>query len=327
MEKVKWSAPGKLILFGEYAVLYGFPCIGMAVDKRIFCEVEKIKESKIFVLAPDIKVKKLSISIEEIDERKEREVEFLLKTLSLFFKKYQTSFGLKIKTKSQFSSLYGLGSSSATVVSLFSSLCDLFKVNVSKKDIFNFSFDTVLKVQGVGSGVDVAISTFGGVVYYIKPGKTIEKLKTREMPLIVAYTGKKVNTSKIVKKVNFEIQRNKRYYEKIFFQISEIVKKAKIAIESKNWKELGILMQQNQEMLRKFQTPSLKYGVSSQTIEKIIKSAMKAGAFGAKLSGAGLGDCVLILGEDKEKIEKAVKSVGGIPLNLNLDFEGVKKEI
>jgi mevalonate kinase len=86
-------------------------------------------------------------------------------------------------------------------------------------------------------------------------------------------------------------------------------------------------MQQNQEMLRKFQTPSLKYGVSSQTIEKIIKSAMKAGAFGAKLSGAGLGDCVLILGEDKEKIEKAVKSVGGIPLNLNLDFEGVKKEI
>jgi len=327
MEKTKFSAPGKLILFGEYAVLYGFPCIGVAVDKRIFCEVQKVKEKKIFLSAPEVSVKNVSFDIEDIDKMKEKKIKFLLKALSLFFQEYKIQSGLKIKTKSQFSFKYGLGSSAATVVSLLSCLFNLFQRRASKKEIFDLALRSVFNVQKIASGADVAFSTFGGIVYFITPGKIIKRLKVKNLPLIVGYTGKKVDTSKVVKKVDVDVKKNPRYYYKLFSQISFLVEEAKKAMEYEDWERLGALMQKNQEVLERFKVPSLRYGVSSKVIDKMIKAVLKAGAFGAKLSGAGLGDCIVAFGKDKEKIERAIKEAGGVPLNLSVDLEGVKKEI
>ena len=69
-------------------------------------------------------------------------------------------------------------------------------------------------------------------------------------------------------------------------------------------------------------------GVSSQKLENLIKAALDAedtGAFGAKLSGAGGGDCMIAIAKKNNlgKIKKAIKKVGGEIIKFEISGEGV----
>jgi mevalonate kinase len=344
IKKIKVSAPGKLMLFGEHAVVYNRPCLVAAVNQRLFIEVEKILEDKILISAPEMKIPDFVIFLEELDKEQPKEVRFVLETIKNFFRKYQVESGLKIKTKSQFSTKYGFGSSSAVTVCTIKALAELFEIKMKKKEIFDLAYQTVLDIQGVGSGFDIAAAIYGGVIYFLTGGKIIEPLNVKDIPLIVGYTGLKASTSEIVKQVKLEMEKNPEYYEKLYDDIAQIVEKAKIEMENSNWQEVGRLMNKNQEILRKFKAPSVEYGVSSEIIEKLIEACLEAGAFGVKLSGAGVGDCIIALGKDKEKvaetsshfpprpapqasaIEKAISQAGGTPVSVDVDYQGLKIE-
>jgi mevalonate kinase len=323
---VKVSAPGKLMLFGEHAVVYNRPCLVAAVSQRLFVEVEKIPEDKILVDAPQMKISGFAISLTDLDKDQPKEVKFVLEAVKNFFGKYNIKSGLKIKTESQFSSEYGFGSSSAVTVCTVKALAELFEIKMEEKEIFDLAYKTVLDIQGVGSGFDIAAAIYGGVAYFLTGGKKIEPLEINNIPLIVGYTGVKASTSEIVKAVKVEMEKDPEYYEKIYNDISEIVEKAKIAMGDSDWSEVGRLMTENQEILKKFRAPSAEYGVSSGIIEKLVEACQKAGAFGAKLSGAGIGDCIIALGENKEEIEKAIREAGGRPVSVNIDYQGLKIE-
>jgi mevalonate kinase len=326
IKKIKVSAPGKLMLLGEHAVVYHRPCLVAAISQRLFLEGEKIPENKIFISAPEMGIFDFAVSPFDLEKEQPKEVKFILEAIKNFFRKYKVESGLKIKTKSQFSAEYGFGSSSAVSVCTIKALAELFQIKMGKKEIFDLAYKTVLDIQKVGSGFDVAAAVYGGILYFLTGGKIIQPLKVKKIPLIVGYTGKKASTSEIVKKVKSEMEKNPDYYENLFDQIEKIVEKAKSEIENENWKEVGRLMLENQKILRKFKTPSKKYGVSSPTIEKLIRASLEAGAYGAKLSGAGRGDCIIALGREKEKVEKAIKKAGGFPLSVRIDFEGLKIE-
>ena len=326
MKKIKVSAPGKLMLFGEHAVVYNRPCLVAAVSQRLFVEVEKILEDKILISAPEMKIFDLKIPLADLDKKQPKEVRFVLEAIKNFFKKYQLESGLKIKTESQFSAEYGFGSSSAVTVCTIKALAELFGIEMEKKEIFDLAYQTVLDIQGVGSGFDIAAAIYGGIIYFLTGGKIIDPLKVKDIPLIVGYTGVKASTSEIVKAVKAEMDKNPEYYEKLYDDIAQIVEKAKREMENSNWPEVGRLMNENQEILRKFKAPSKEYGVSSEVIEKLIEASLGAGAFGAKLSGAGVGDCIIALGKDKEKLEKAIKEAGGVPVSVDIDYQGLKTE-
>ncbi len=326
MKKTRISAPGKLILFGEHAVLYNRPSLVAAMNQRLFFEAEKISENRIIIEAPEMKVSDFSRCLKDLNKEQKKEVKFILTAIKNFFKKYKVETGLKIKTQSQFSAKYGLGSSSAVTVCTIKALAELFEIKIMEKEIFNLAYQTVLDVQGIGSGFDIAAALYGGVIYFLTGGKIIKPLKVKNIPLIVGYTGIKTNTSEIVKKVKGEMQKNFEYYDKLYDGIAQIVEKAKTEIESVNWLEVGKLMNENQEILRRFKAPSLKYGVSSKIIEKLIGACLRSGAYGAKLSGAGVGDCIIALGNNKKKIEWAIKKAGGIPLLVEIDYQGLKIE-
>ena len=86
--------------------------------------------------------------------------------------------------------------------------------------------------------------------------------------------------------------------------------------------KLGKLMNRNQELLKEL-------GVSTRLIDRLIKSALKAGAFGAKLSGAGGGDCIITLVDDlkRHKVEQALVKTGGVLVPVETGAEGVRREI
>jgi len=323
---VKVSAPGKLMLFGEHAVVYNRPCLVTAVNQRLFVGIEKHSENKILIDAPQMKITDLSVSLADLNKEQPKEVRFVLEAVRNFFKKYDIESGLKIKTESQFSSEYGFGSSSAVTVCTIKALAELFEVKITEREIFDLAYKTVLDIQGAGSGFDIAAAIYGGIIYFLTGGKIIEPLPIKDIPLVVGYTGLKASTSEIVKAVKAEMEKTPEYYEKIYDDISQIVGKAKPEMENANWPEIGRLMNENQEILRKFKAPSAEYGVSSEVIEKLVKACLEAGAFGAKLSGAGVGDCIIALGKDKEKIEKAIKEAGGTPVSVDVDYQGLKIE-
>jgi len=253
MKPIKTSAPGKLLLLGDHAVVYNRPCLAMAINK--------------FVTVTTV-------------EKKEKESAFVAATRQLFERKYgPVRVGFKIDG---FDSRLGLGSSAAVTVAVAKALFKLKKIKVSKKELFDFCYKVVKSVQGVGSGFDVAASIYGGVVYFVTGGKVIEKLAVKELPIVVGYSGVKADTAAMIKKAAPKINRQ-------FLEAStQIVNRGWTALEQKNWPELGRLMNQNQALLRRL-------GVSTPKLDQMIETALAAGAYGAKLSGAGGGDCMIAL--------------------------------
>jgi mevalonate kinase len=301
--KIKVSAPGKLMIFGEHAVVYNRPCIVTAVSSRIHVEIRK-QEEGLTIDAPQVK-----------------DLRFVNETVDFFKKKFHLNFGLAIKTESDFSSRYGFGSSSAVTIALLYGLAKITDINLSKEEIFRLGYEINLRVQGVGSGFDIAAATIGGTLYFVTGGKVIQPIKLTQLPLVVGYSGVKADTPTIVRQLKEKIDKDKNYYEKIFDQIQQIVEKGKIALENNDLKEAGNLMNENHQLLKKL-------GVSTEKLDQMCQAATKSGAYGAKLSGAGGGDCMIALVESKNRlsVEKAIESVGGQVIRVNTNALGVSED-
>lgn len=303
--KVKTSAPGKLMLFGEHAVVYNRPCIVMAVSSRIYVEAEKTPG-------------RFKINASQVNDTR-----FIEETIRCFREKYKIGNGLSIRTNSNFSSQYGLGSSSAVTAATIYALSKLYQIEISKQEIFDLGYKITLSVQGIGSGFDIAAATLGGILYFITGGKVIRPLEIGKLPLVIGYSGIKADTSKIVKSLKLKVK-SKNYKEKInkiFNKIEEVVEKAEIELVTSNWRRAGELMNQNHKLLQEL-------GVSTEKLDKMCQAALSAGAFGAKLSGAGCGDCMIaIVPQDKiKKVEMAITKTGGETINVNNNAHGVTLE-
>jgi mevalonate kinase len=318
---IKVSSPGKLMLFGDHAVVHGRPCIVTTVNQRVSVLLKKRIDEKIILNTPDSKFRNYCLSAKDLEKSHPKEICFLLKSIKNFFEKYKIRSGLEIETKSEFSSLIGLGSSSAVIVSAIKGLARLFGKKINKKELFNLAYETVLDIQEVGSGFDIAAAIYGGTLFFVTAGKIIEKIKVKELPIIIVYTGIKADTPTLVKMVRKKLLKEPKKINKIFDEIEVIVNLARIEIENLNWEMVGKLMNRNQDLLRKL-------GVTSKKIENLIQVALSSGAFGAKLSGAGGGDCMITITNlrNQENVKKAIAKAGGKIIEVRLQAKGVEIE-
>lgn len=303
--KIVSSAPGKLILMGEHAVVYGYPCIVTAVDKRLYVEVEKVSAGEDKFITPQVKGHR-----------------FLKETVVFFKEKYKIKDSLKILTRGDFSHKVGLGSSSAVIVATFNALANLFKITLTKKELFEISHEVNLKIQKVGSGFDIAATSYGGTQYFIKGGKVIQPLNLQRLPLVIGYSGLKADTPTLIKQVNKQYQENKKKTVLIFNQIKILVDQGKDELVKSNFEKFGVLMTKNHMLLKDLKVSSLK-------LDKMVEVALEAGAWGAKLSGAGGGDCMVALTPENriKEVERAIVKIGGEIIRANVNSQGVRIEI
>lgn len=323
MNKITVSAPGKLMLFGEHAVVYNRPCIVTAVDQRMFVTIERSDSGLLELEAPDVKVYIYSKKHSEIGKGDiPKGVQFVEIAVKNILQKYKVKItGLKIVTRSEFSSQFGFGSSSASTVCVVLALSKLFGLNLTKKEIFDTSYKTVLDIQGKGSGFDVAAAVWGGTLYFFTGGKIIKPLKMKELPLIVGYSGIKADTVTLINHVQEKAGKYPKIIDGIYSLIEKIVKQAKVALVNNDWKTVGELMNLNQGLLESL-------GVSIDTLSQLIYAANDNGAYGAKLSGAGGGDCMIAFSNSKNKkvIEEGIKKSGGEVIQVKTQAEGVRIE-
>ncbi|MHB8629020.1 MAG: mevalonate kinase [Aggregatilineales bacterium] len=320
MALITASAPGKLMLFGEHAVVYNRPCIVTAVGLRIFSTVEEIETNNIEVETNGLHI----ISIDEIldpTHMQAKDVSFVLAAVASLFRKYGgIRTGIRIITKGPEQS-YGLGSSSAVTVATIKALGDLFGLKLSLTDIFDLSYQAVLAVQGKASGFDVAAAVYGGTIYYLTGGKRVEPLNVETLPVIIGYSGQKVSTIGYINVVQSLIQRLPWAVNPIFDLIGEIVESAKRYMLVGDWQAVGELANINQGLLESI-------GVNTDQLSKIIFAARGAGAWGAKLSGAGGGDCMFAICDNhtSDQVMNAMEQAGSKIISFKLNAEGVQLE-
>ncbi|HCE31297.1 mevalonate kinase [Candidatus Daviesbacteria bacterium RIFCSPHIGHO2_01_FULL_40_24] len=323
------SAPGKLMLLGEHAVVYNRPCIVTAVGQRMRATVELTEKSTFQLNAPDVQIANYQKPMDQLgigDLPKgakfvEIAVVNFLRSLLEYSRSDLVKPGVKVSTTSEFSSQFGFGSSSASTVCVIKALSEITEANLNNKEIFDLAYKTVLDIQGKGSGFDAAAATFGGTLYFVTGGKTIEPLNIDSLPLIVGYSGIKADTVTLINQVKEKAGGNPQAVEDIYDNIGKLVEQAKLALLGKDWQSLGELMNENQKLLTKL-------GVSINKLDDMIAAALKAGAYGAKLSGAGGGDCMIALApEDKvQAVKDGITSVGGQIIEVETNAEGARIE-
>lgn len=322
--KITVSAPGKLMLLGEHAVVYNRPCIVTAVDSRIKVTAETREDGLLVINAPQLQDKPYQRAIGELGSNAEKvpkEVVFVKRTVELFAQDNDVQSGLTISTKSDFSHRYGFGSSSAVTVGTFRALCELHQNACTEREIFDQAYRVTLDIQGVGSGFDIAAAVYGGTLYFVTSGKKIEKITDKQLPLVVGYTGVKADTPTLVRKVAELKEQKPEMVEEIFNTMADLVEKGKKYIKKKDWQSSGDLLRINHGLLRQL-------GVSTEKLDAMCTAALSTGAYGAKLSGAGGGDCMitLVAGDKKKAVEKAVESVRGEVIPVITSAEGVRVE-
>lgn len=310
------------MLLGEHAVLYNRPCIVTAVDQRMRATVEMPDTWEFSLSAPDVGVDQYrkpmgTLGMGDVPGA----VKFVEYAVKNFSDKYPLKAGVRVVTKSDFSSQFGFGSSSASTVCVLKALSELTGRKLDNRTLFRLAYKTVLDVQGRGSGFDVAAAIYGGTLYFVTGGKIIEPLDISNMPIIVGYTGVKADTPAIIADVAKKMKVQPERVGRIYDAITKLTDEARGRMAEADWERVGKLMNFNQEYLRDL-------GVSTEKLEAMIHAAKGAGAWGAKLSGAGGGDCMVCVASDRRRkdVELAVEQVGGQVIHIHAHAYGVRGE-
>ncbi|MEM2586786.1 MAG: mevalonate kinase, partial [Candidatus Bathyarchaeia archaeon] len=230
--------------------------------------------------------------------------------------------GVRVEIDSTIPVAAGLGSSAAVSVASAAAVSSLLELNISREDIFMAALEAERIVHENPSGVDPAISTYGGLIVYRK-GDGIRRLSVdARLPLVVGDTGIKRVTGEMVFLVGEMRRRYPLVVDRIMDSGEAIVDVGVEALRRGDLKTIGDLMNINHALL-------CALGLSNETIERLIHAARRAGAFGAKLTGAGGGGCMIALSPPDRinYVVRAIENAGGRAFITDISLEGVRVEV
>jgi mevalonate kinase len=297
---VQSSAPGKIILFGEHAVVYERPAIAVPVTQvQASATIEPAPSgSGLTLIAADLD-KRVALSTAPQDEPLAAAARLTLDRLAV----PEPDATLTISSTIPIAS--GLGSGAAVSTALVRALASFSGHDLEPADASSLVFEIEKLYHGTPSGIDNTVVAYGQPVYFVR-GRPIERLTVGEpFTLLIGDTGKPSPTKKIVGRVRKRWQREPAHYDALFDQIGDLADEARRAIETGNVQAMGPLMDENHELL-------IRLGVSSPQLDELVETARLTGAMGAKLSGAGGGGNMIALMEDDfiEDVTDALKEAG-----------------
>ena len=279
------SAPGKVILFGEHFVVYGVKAILCAIDKRITATSHLLEEKRIRIKS---QLGNAELGIDELSNQDAVSMRFMkpfFHIVNAALEEFGQNKGMEIIIRSEIPAGIGLGSSSAACVAVAASVSGLFG-KIPKEEILKMAIEAERIIFAEASGADSAVSTFGGVMSYDKNG--FDKITcTNDLNLIIANSKQIHATREIVMRVKEFKRKNEDLFLKLCKQETQIVNDALSALKKNDLNNLGLLMSKNQELL-----DTIK--VSTDRLDLLISEAKKT-SYGAKITGAGGGGCIISL--------------------------------
>ncbi len=305
------------MLFGEHAVLCGSHAIVCAINRCITVTLIPRNDQTINISSPLFGTCQQNITNINVVPP----FQYVSAAIETYLK--QLKFGFDLLIESEIPPQVGLGSSAAVTVATLSVLEQwLCSRRPNSKSLFNSAKQVVRTVQGMGSGADVAASAFGGVIAYRMSPLTIKQLANTP-PLIVVYSGNKVLTKDVIQQVISFQNEHKNLFHHLYNSIDECVQNAVEAIKNGDWSRLGELMNIHQGIQDSI-------GVNNKILSELIFTLRQhPDIYGAKISGAGLGDCVIGLGnlpnnyfpDNKEQRALGVQQLNGLCITDRLDVK------
>jgi mevalonate kinase len=301
------SAPGKVIVLGEHAVVYGKPAIALAIDRRIACTLSYACET--------------TLNGKPFDAEKHPYLSHMLRN----------SPPVRIETESAIPPGSGLGSSAALSAAFIKALNAIGPNDMDDEKLAAEAFHAEYAVQGRASPLDTSASVHGmGVALNAgDAGRhlwdislngnawSVCDIEIPEMTIVVGYTGLHAPTGPLVEKV-------RRYRSKCGFasdiveEIGRITMDGADALKRGDLAKLGELMTDDHKLLSIL-------GVSCNELNKLVNASMKY-SYGAKLTGAGGGGSMIALTEMPEKVCEAISLHGGVPFVVKTGEPGARME-
>jgi len=280
------SAPGKIILFGEHAVVYGRPALAVPVTQvGATVRIAPATPPGIFIEAPQAP---LSATLDSLSRQHP-----LAAAIYGFFSVLDSppslaEEGLEIKITSTIPVASGLGSGAAVTVALLRALSSCFSHPLSNEQVNALTYEVEKLHHGTPSGIDNTVITYGQAVYFVR-GRPMEMLHIgHPFTVLIGDSGVRAPTKETVAEVRRLWEADKVKWERLFDQIGNIALEARHRIEGGEWQALGALMNRNHALLQEMR-------VSSPVLDRLVEAARAAGALGAKLSGGGRGGNMIAL--------------------------------
>ncbi len=328
---IRVSAPGKVTLFGEHAVVYGEPAIAAAIDKRVRVEAFKRADGNVRIEARDLVLagfKALlsptgSISLEGESRKVMDALRYVKRAIEVVKEKYGVNIGAHLIITSDMPVGAGLGTSAAVAVSVIKAYSMLAGLDLSIEECAELGYNVELSVQGMASRMDSTVTAMGGMLY-INPqsSRFYEALSCpkRLEGLVVGYVSREASTGEMVGRVKELKNRMCEVVELIIKAIGGVTRRAKVLIERGDVAGIGELMNVNHGLLEAI-------GVSTSKLSQMVYAARSAGALGSKITGAGGGGCIIALAPNREdEVIAALRVIGASAFKVNLSDEGVKVE-
>ncbi|PSQ48317.1 mevalonate kinase [Halobacteriales archaeon SW_12_67_38] len=321
------SAPGKVYLFGEHAVVYDEPAVPCAIERRATVDVTARSDGRLRVDAGDLTLDGFTVEYggdgapdidvpESLVEAATGYVDGAVEQAREAADASEIGFDVDIESAIPLGA--GLGSSAAVAVAGIDAATRELGVELPPEELAERAYRVEHDVQeGEASRADTFCSAMGGAVRVA--GEDCRRLDAPALPFVIGYDGGAGDTGALVAGVR-ELREEYGFAADTVSAIGDLVRQGERALDANDRDELGRLMDVNHGLLSAL-------GVSSRSLDAMVWAAREAGARGAKLTGAGGGGCVVVL-DESERSRTALRYTPGCEeaFRAELDTEGVRQE-
>ena len=302
------------MLFGEFAVLEGHPAVALCFDRRIACTAGAGEPAGgVRFEAPGLLDR--PVVLESMDAEPPPELRLLWPLLTEAVERLG---GISLAFEAGFPSTWGLGSSSASSLAAVAGVRALLGESPSDEALFIEVRDLQRRLQGAASGYDAATQLLGGVVRFQDDGGVprLERVEAPELDWVVGYTGRKASTGAMVRAVREQHPVGAPLYARI----GALAERGLEALRLGAVDALGACMNEGHGQL------TALGAVPDDLVEPMTTLQGDPAVAGARMCGAGGGDCVLVLAHDRTGAAEALRRVGFEELPLHFTPAGLRRE-
>jgi mevalonate kinase len=322
------SAPGKCILFGEHAVVYGQPAVAVAIDARVRVSIEESDSGWL-------------IDGLQFDKKRHPHLDSILKQMWIG----DGGRPLSVHIESELFGAAGLGSSAAICSAAAAGLLHIRGISADELPLSGIATTAHLAEAeaqgGRASPIDTSTATLGGAVLVSDKKESLAHWKyTRDLridgqrrtwevhsvdvpesfseaSLVIGFSGRPGPTGQMVAKVAKLLENEPERMEDIE-RIGNVTRAGTTALSLGNMQAVGIAMNECHRLLQGL-------GVSDADLDRMVDAALPS-SLGAKLTGAGGGGCMIALTMEPRRTAEAIELAGGRTMVSRLGASGVRIE-
>ncbi|HVN57652.1 MAG TPA: hypothetical protein VMT63_05095 [Bacteroidales bacterium] len=334
---IRSKAPLRLGLAGggtdvsPYSDIYGGAVLNASVNLYAYATIEPLNNGKIILKSVD----KMTESV--FDSAGELIIDGNLDLIKGVYNRVVKDYGLEpksfaITTFVDAPAGSGLGTSSTLVTSVLGAFAEWFRLPLGEYDLARLAYDIERTDLGMAGGKqDQYAATFGGVnfmEFYDKGKVIVNPLRIKDQVLnelsnniILFYTRTSRISSEIIEEQQKNVEKDSKRAVEAMHKLKELAIEMKEAILKGNLDVIGELLNISWQFKKQ-----MADGISNSQIDEIYDAAMKAGATGGKISGAGGGGFMFFYcpGNSRYSVLGALEKFGGHPRRYEFTRQGLE---